>query len=197
MKIVRFAAVAPTPWRNGGGITYELWREPSDGAGFRRRLSVAEVATSAPFSDFSGYRRRLVLLEGAGMDLDFGNGEIVGLNRPGDDVLFDGARPVHGRLRDGATHDLNWFEASRIPESPTQILSGERPHAFPVRAGRLRLLFCGGGAWRLRVAGQEERLDRWDLATFDATDEVRLEPLPCASPAAMSWIWLAEPLRSE
>ncbi|MDP3170391.1 MAG: HutD family protein, partial [Polaromonas sp.] len=41
--------VAPTPWRNGGGVTRELiaWPTPQD---WDWRISVAEIEKDGPFS---------------------------------------------------------------------------------------------------------------------------------------------------
>ena len=58
------------PWRNGLGSTVELISEILEGhEAFSWRLSIASVANDGPFSDFSGYDRTLLLLEGAGITL--------------------------------------------------------------------------------------------------------------------------------
>ncbi|MBP9088440.1 MAG: HutD family protein [Kofleriaceae bacterium] len=61
------AAWQPQPWKNGRGITHEIWRHrratsaaPLDG--FDIRLSVAEIEGAQPFSLFAGYQRVLVPL---------------------------------------------------------------------------------------------------------------------------------------
>ena len=53
------AAIAPTPWKNGGGATRELACWPP-GAGidaFDWRVSVASVAASGPFLAYPGVDR--------------------------------------------------------------------------------------------------------------------------------------------
>ena len=50
------------PWRNGGGVTWEIARSP-DGPkddDFDWRISIAEVAAGGPFSAFPGIDRVLV-----------------------------------------------------------------------------------------------------------------------------------------
>jgi len=48
------------PWRNGGGRTAEIAFEPADSpAGFRWRLSLAEVESDGPFSTFPGCCRTI------------------------------------------------------------------------------------------------------------------------------------------
>ena len=59
------------PWRNGLGTTIELLKQDlPDGDGFAWRLSMADVTTDGEFSNFSGYDRTLLLLDGNGLMLD-------------------------------------------------------------------------------------------------------------------------------
>ena len=58
------ATSAPaTPWRNGAGLTRELW---VGGAGDvpAWRLSLADLTTDAPFSLYPGYDRVFLPLDG-------------------------------------------------------------------------------------------------------------------------------------
>ncbi len=122
------------PWRNGGGTTTELVRVPPHGEAFDWRVSVAEVATDGPFSEFPGCDRLIVLLSGAGMDLRFeDSGEVVSLRAPLDACRFGGERPVTAHLVGGPTADLNlmWrreaFDAAMaIAEVAGAVTIGER-----------------------------------------------------------------------
>lgn len=108
MRVLRAADRTPTPWRNGGGITYEVAVEPP-GAGFGDfgwRVSTAVVAGDGPFSRFEEIDRTLVLLEGAGLTLDIA-GQAVALTPGSDPLAFDGAAPVSAALAAGAILDLN------------------------------------------------------------------------------------------
>src|SRR5271167_4155392 len=102
MKVVRHASLVATPWKNGGGITREALRVPSDRDPFGWRLSFAQLDRSGPFSDFSGYSRHMVLLRGAGVRLDFADGTQATLREAGDLAQFDGAVATHGELLDGS-----------------------------------------------------------------------------------------------
>lgn len=93
-------------WKNGGGWTREIWREPADGE-FSLRFSIAEVGSDAPFSDFPGCDRELVLLTGHGMRLVFDDGEDVHLHPPHGRHRFSGERRLHAVLVDGPTTDFN------------------------------------------------------------------------------------------
>lgn len=108
MKIVRRGEARAAPWKNGGGITYELAAFPH-GAGFEEfdwRLSMAEVATDGPFSLFPGVDRTLTLLDGAGITLDF-SGQDVTLAPGSAPFAFPGEAAVTGRLIAGPILDLN------------------------------------------------------------------------------------------
>ncbi|MBT9558522.1 MAG: HutD family protein [Myxococcales bacterium] len=97
------------PWRNGGGVTWELWRDGDGPPGFVVRLSCAEVASDGPFSRFPGVDRVIALVDGAGMVLDGASPHRL------DDALephsFRGEAEVHGRLLGGPVLDFNLMTA--------------------------------------------------------------------------------------
>jgi len=110
MKILRQEDYKVMPWKNGGGITTEIWVEPLgsglSGAPFDWRVSIADVASDGPFSKFVGYDRNIMLLEGAGMRLETdakGAIDLV-LHRP---QAFSGDWAVTGKLTDGPVRDFN------------------------------------------------------------------------------------------
>jgi environmental stress-induced protein Ves len=94
------------PWKNGGGTTTELARHDEGGA-WLWRISIAEVGTSGPFSDFSGYQRTIMLLDGAGMELTFDCAPAVILGEPMRPFTFDGGWKTTCRLLDGPVRDFN------------------------------------------------------------------------------------------
>lgn len=98
-------AVAPQPWRNGGGRTRELLTWPP-GASWRLRVSVADIEADGPFSAFPGVTRWFAVLSGAGVALTLGHAEhrLTPASAP---VAFDGAAAPGCRLLDGPTRDLN------------------------------------------------------------------------------------------
>lgn len=104
-QIVQLADAAPSPWRNGGGVTRELASWPH-GGDWIWRMSVAEVAQSGPFSRFEGVQRWFAVLAGAGVRLSMGEHShaLTGSSAP---LCFDGALPVDCQLLDGATQDFN------------------------------------------------------------------------------------------
>lgn len=105
LHTVALAAVAPQPWRNGGGTTQELlvWPQPDD---WQVRVSVATIAADGPFSPFPGVQRWFAVVEGAGVRLRHRGGErrCTVASTP---WHFDGADAPMCRLVDGPTRDLN------------------------------------------------------------------------------------------
>jgi uncharacterized protein len=130
MKVthLRAADFKRQPWKNGGGFTTELASFPaadsrtviatadsiaeipaaeSPAERFTWRLSVAEVAQSGPFSDFAGYDRTIMLLEGEGMELSFDSRTQATLDRLFEPFPFDGGWKTSCRLLNGPVRDLN------------------------------------------------------------------------------------------
>ncbi len=138
------------PWRNGGGSTREVAVEPAGGsldAGFAWRVSIADIASDGPFSQFPGVDRCLWLLHGAGMDLDF-DGERVRLDQPLQRVDFAGEDTVAARLLNGATSDLNVM-VSRARVAATAAVHAVDEgcvHALKLTAGQHLLLSLTGTA---------------------------------------------------
>ena len=118
------------PWKNGGGMTTELLaKSPPDGNGFLWRISIADVAMSGPFSDFSGYRRTIMLLEGNGFILkcaDLAGNPKGGkrLDRAYEPYIFDGAWKTDCSLIDGPIKDFNLMVA------PDRVTGGLEVHAL-------------------------------------------------------------------
>ena len=108
MRVIRFGALAASPWKNGGGSTVEIAVHP-EGAGiddFEWRVSVADVRSDGPFSRFEGVDRILTLLSGGPLWLDFPD-HAVRLEACTPPFAFAGETAVTGRLGAGPARDLN------------------------------------------------------------------------------------------
>ena len=104
-RLVRSIDVTPQRWRNGGGLTRELWAWPSS-ADWQVRVSDAEIAVDGPFSAFAGTARWFSVLQGAGVELTVGNVHHR-LERGHAPLCFAGDAATACRLIDGPTRDLN------------------------------------------------------------------------------------------
>ena len=107
-KIIRASDLAPRPWKNGGGVTWEIAIDPP-GAGledFRWRVSRARIEADGPFSLFPGCERWITCVEGRGFALEFEDGTAVQVP-PFEPVRFSGERPAVCKLTDGPCTDIN------------------------------------------------------------------------------------------
>ena len=146
------------PWRNGAGSTTELAVE-DPGPRFLWRVSIAEVGTSGPFSDFTGYERSIMLLEGEGMELTFDQAPPRTIEYPLRPFVFDGGWKTHCRLLGGPVRDFNLMidrtrakgTLSLIPASNLAV-----SHAWT-------LLYCVAGA----AIVEERRMAEGDLIRVD------------------------------
>lgn len=171
MLIVRASAHRAMPWKNGGGLTREIFREPAEPAPFDWRLSLASIDASGPFSVFVGYQRTLVLVEGAGVELDFGQHGRSRLSRPGQSVSFDGAWQTRCTLLEGRSTDLNLILATERMCSATDSLHLTDAHLVQTAQWDETLVCCISGVLRVTNAGgQSEELASVDVARCSPTD---------------------------
>jgi len=117
-----YAELVPAPWKNGGGITREIAIGPEGavaGGSFLWRLSIAEVSSSGPFSVFPGVDRSLTILEGAGIKLDFAEGDDQVIDVKWRPARFDGGRGCVGQLIGGPVTDFNVM--TRRPDAAHRV----------------------------------------------------------------------------
>jgi environmental stress-induced protein Ves len=165
MKIIRRSEFLTTPWKNGAGITHEALRMPPGGEPFLWRVSVAELGSSGPFSDFSGYRRAMVLLRGGGLRLHFADGSAPVLGEVGDFVEFDGALQTRCELLAGACTDLNLIVSRAVTGSEVRVERLVAPLCMQPPPHHVLLVFAICGA--VTVDGGSSGpvvLEEWDLA---------------------------------
>jgi uncharacterized protein len=109
MRIIRAADCKTTTWKNGGGSTTEIAVEPAGASmnDFDWRISMAQVASDGPFSDFPGVDRTLTVIAGSGMVLTIGDHAPVTLSKGSPPLSFAGDVPTSARLTAGPITDLN------------------------------------------------------------------------------------------
>jgi environmental stress-induced protein Ves len=176
MQILLADSIPPTPWRNGGGQTRELFADPP-GTGWRLRVSLADIERDGPFSPFPGVQRHFAVLEGEGVVLTL-DGQEQQLTPASDPLAFDGVLAPDCRLIAGPTRDLNL------------MLRGRRGTLQPGRSGqawtqfwRWRAVFCGGAA-QLLLPGQPPH----NLAARSLVVDLPPGPVTLLSPGALFWL---------
>ncbi len=107
--LITQAAWQTQPWKNGRGITHEIWRyraatsaAPLDG--YDLRLSVAEIDGAQPFSIFAGYQRVLVPLRDTALAMQVAGQRVPMVTHQ---VLAFSGDVEAATVGDGTAFDLN------------------------------------------------------------------------------------------
>jgi environmental stress-induced protein Ves len=131
IKIIPPSEFKEIPWKNGLGVTTELAINKGGTVhDFDWRLSIASVVEDGVFSDFSGYLRQLVLIQGNGITLSHSNNKLDRLDELLDVATFDGSNKTVGSLHEGPIKDFNIMtkaskftsSVERVVEKQTKIL---------------------------------------------------------------------------
>ncbi|MBM3521117.1 MAG: HutD family protein [Alphaproteobacteria bacterium] len=135
------------PWKNGGGMTRELWREDAADPArpFLWRVSMADVASDGPFSAFAGFDRHIMTVKGEGMTLHgspMGPIEVYPAFVP---RRFSGDWPITARLRQGAITDFNLIVDRALTTSAMDCLAPDGPSRWAVPKGEVWFLHLASG----------------------------------------------------
>lgn len=167
LRIVRTADRRAMPWKNKGGMTFEIAAFPA-GAGLddiEWRISMALVETDGPFSVFQGVDRTLAVLAGAGITLAIAGHVPVRLTPASTPYGFAADAPTEGQLVDGPITDLNVMtRRGRFTHRLIQMRLSN-PVDFSFQADVTALIPRAAG---LRVEGERgtARLEMDDAAIF-------------------------------
>ena len=174
MEIIRYAALKPRPWRNGGGVTREVARFPEPAAqgtqdgSWDWRVSIAEMSKAGEFSAFPGMDRVLTVVEGELLLLSVDGAEHpLEQYRP---FRFSGDAAAAAALPTGNIRDLNVITRRGAFKGYTSIIELSKKRAHPVFEGQLGILLQGQAAVTPGTAGSgadggaagAESLDRYD-----------------------------------
>ena len=102
------------PWKNGRGVTDEVFIQPATASrdAFELRVSSAPIAGRDMFSGYPGVDRWITVIEGAGLTLDFGDhNETLNPFKP---YRFDSSLTPVGRPMDSAVRVVNVMAAHGV-----------------------------------------------------------------------------------
>jgi environmental stress-induced protein Ves len=125
--LIPFAGLAVSPWRNSAGRKADIATGPDWLVGF------AWLDTDAPFSDYGGHDRTIMLIEGPGFTLDFGPSHAALVaRRPYVPCVFDGGWTARCRVPDGPCTVLNAMTARAtwthsVTVAPPAVLAAPTP----------------------------------------------------------------------
>jgi environmental stress-induced protein Ves len=123
------------PWKNGGGTTTEIWKATSPAGEMLWRLSIADVASDGPFSDFPGVDRWIMAVEGAGMELAIEGMGTRRLDRLYEPLFFPGDVRTRCRLLGGPIRDFNFMIRRSYGRGSLQVLHLPAKTTAPSREG--------------------------------------------------------------
>jgi environmental stress-induced protein Ves len=170
-RVLHLSDYQRMPWKNGGGTTTEIWKALSPEGAMLWRLSIADVASDGPFSEFPGIDRWIMVIEGKGMDLT-----VDGRQHRLDDLFqpfaFSGDARTDCRLIEGPIRDFNLMVARSYGSNSLRVLHlapGAPPQPLPENVVALHVLRgrieIESGTVHALSAG-----DSWIAATYgDAT----------------------------
>lgn len=181
VRIVAADAYRRVRWKNGLGWTSEiaqgrLCAPAPDGEDaslmadgeWDWRLSIAEIDTDAPFSSFSGMDRTLVLIEGAGLRLEFDDGGCIALDAWMPRADFAGERGVIGRLPTSPVRVLNLMTRRGRLESHVETIA-VRPDAPVIRGSEyVTAILAMSGNLSVHAGGATEILRASDTALIQS-----------------------------
>lgn len=187
--IIRFADLAPSRWRNGGGSTVEIACGTHAGADrpaaedWDWRLSIAEVDRAGDLSAFEGMDRVLTVIDGELLVLTV-EGREHGLERYRP-LRFDGGAPASAVLPTGPIRDLNLITRRGACAGYVTILELSKKRALPLGPGQLGVLLQGdavaapGGGATGEARGDSADDGAAPLARYDTV--VGGDPAPTVS----------------
>lgn len=122
--MIRAADLAVTPWANGAGRKADI----ASGDGWL--LGYAWLDKDAPFSDYRGHDRTIMLVEGLGFSLELPAGRTISVTERFRPVAFDGAGPIGCQVRGpcrvlnaisvypGCSHTMQVMRAAALVPGP-------------------------------------------------------------------------------
>ncbi len=176
ITVIPATAFKTVPWKNGLGHTTELAiNNGGNLANFDWRLSIASVVNDGEFSNFSGYQRNLVLIEGSGLILDHGNGDIDKLTNLLDIAHFDGGNKTHGSLVNGAINDFNVITNQQSYNAQVDSYPGSKTLSFTPTVNTVAFVYSLTDETKIQSKQQSLQLPVGHLVKVEKTqDEIHI-----------------------
>jgi hypothetical protein len=145
-RIFRSGDYQRMPWKNGGGTTTEIWKHAAPTGEMLWRLSIADVASDGPFSEFPGIDRWIMVISGKGMELKIAGMGAKRLDRPFEPLFFPGDAKTDCTLIDGPTRDFNFMIARNFGKGTLQVSRPTAGMAAPLGENTAAVHVLAGSA---------------------------------------------------
>lgn len=180
LRVLERNTVVPSPWKNGGGKTYELLIHPrgSNLDTFDWRVSIAAISSDGPFSLFPNIDRTLLLLEGGGVSLDLTE-DTEETRYVMDTSLvpfsFKGETHIYSKLLGSNCLDFNVMVNRTRYSSKTTVFSAiesELGHFKSLVVSRYEysLVYVPQGEWRISCEDDRDEIIQKDSFMIFSTD---------------------------
>jgi environmental stress-induced protein Ves len=156
-----------SPWKNGGGVTWQVASEPP-GASFEFdwRISLARVGSDGPFSSFPGVARILTVLEGA-MRLNVAGRAPIVLDQTAAPYSFPGDAACVAELIKPVV-DLNLMVRRGSFRAEVETLHVQAETSLALDSDTVILFVASGEVEIVAGDGGVERLSRLDALRIEA-----------------------------
>ncbi|MFD2140884.1 HutD family protein [Ancylobacter oerskovii] len=149
LKVLTMSDYAVTPWKNGGGITRDVFLFPEGATheSFDIRLSLAPIVTEGAFSSFPGIDRHITRLSAASLGLAFGT-ETRELKRL-EPLYFDSVLQPRSVLAEGPAQVLNVMTRRGRWNAQVMPVVGATEPLLAVPDGGFVVLHAVSGTWQV------------------------------------------------
>jgi len=170
---IRLQDIQEALWKNGGGITQELFRipHPTSPDDFIFRLSIAHIKASGDFSLFPGIDRILMLLKGSGLLLKRSNHQETIINQPLCPIYFKGEEAIKSDILCGPIKDFNIMTHRDWGKAEVNILDFVANTKINFKNDSRKLLYQESGI----VTFQAQDFRENTLWILDPLEEIELE----------------------
>lgn len=152
LSLLRDGTYDRKPWKNGGGITEDVWLFPAGAThdDFDIRLSLAEISREGPFSAFPGIDRTITLVGGDPFVLEFDDGTRRRMTML-DPFSFDGALTPGSRLDGAPSRDFNVMTRRGRWSHQVTVHRNGGSIDIELDAGAVAVVHPAAGAWQVRA----------------------------------------------
>jgi environmental stress-induced protein Ves len=178
-------------WANGRGVTLELARENDADGAMLWRLSMADVVEDGAFSALPGVDRILMLIDGAGFDLDLGEHGVAPVEWLSP-TRFSGDWTAAAANVRGPSRDLNVMVARGRADAELSIHDGRLSRVSPASRS---LFLAVHGRWSVRIGETTFALASGETLAVREAGSGRVSG-EGTGPLVQIDIWVASPERN-
>jgi uncharacterized protein len=175
IELIRQSQYVEQPWKNGGGLTREIAVEFSGGSQSQMlwRVSVATIVRDGPFSEFRGYDRTIVAIDGGPVELHVDE-ELVTLLHA-QPFEFAGESKVTCHLGGGIARDLNVMTSRNSYAHDVEIVTV--PQRFVLDEEEICFVYAiEGAAWV-----DETACEQYETLRVDGLNAIGVRTQSCAA----------------